>query len=226
MKIGVDMGHPLNCGAKSILNETTENRKIGNELIRLLEGNGHTIVNCTVDSNTGNELANRVALANKQSLDLYVSIHLNAGGGHGTETFTCRGASSKTKAIAQKVNYKIIEACGFRNRGIKESNFYVLLKTVAPAILIEVCFVDSQEDNNKLNTKLVAKAIAEGITNESYEEKPNKDEDQEENNNSNGEIFYRVVAGSFKDRKNAEKAIGELKEKGFNAFVDILRKQV
>lgn len=36
--------------------------------------------------------------------------------------------------------------------------------------------------------------------------------------------FYRVVTGSFKDRDNAEKRIKELKEKGFDSFIDIYKK--
>ncbi|ADL52137.1 N-acetylmuramoyl-L-alanine amidase [Clostridium cellulovorans] len=34
-----------------------------------------------------------------------------------------------------------------------------------------------------------------------------------------GEAFYRVIAGSFKDKKKAEKRITELKKVGFNSFI-------
>ena len=43
--------------------------------------------------------------------------------------------------------------------------------------------------------------------------------------NANSEkTYYRVVAGSFTDRKNAEKIVEELKKKGYSAFVDIYKK--
>lgn len=171
MKIGIDMGHSLSgagTGASSILNEVTENRKIGKEVISLLQQAGHTVVNCTVDkaSSVDNQLAGIVNKANAQSLDLFLSIHLNAGGGHGTETYIYNGSYSgkeANRATAKKINDAVVASCGFRNRGVKEANYYVLRQTVAPACLIEVCFVDSQEDAGKLNASKVARAIAEAI---------------------------------------------------------------
>lgn len=177
LTIGVDMGHTirgLGTGAASILSETNENRKIGNELISLLKSNGHTVVNCTVDV-SNNDLADRVAIANRQRLDLFISIHLNAGGGHGTETYIYNqyyNGKEANREVAKRINDKVVASCGFRNRGVKEANYYVLRETVAPAVLLEVCFVDSQEDASKLNYKAVAKAIAEAITGESFGSQP------------------------------------------------------
>lgn len=174
MIIAFDMGHTLSgagTGASSIMSETGKNREIGNEVIRLLKSKGHTVVNCTVDTSS-NDLADRVALANKQATDLFVSLHLNAGGGRGTETYIYNGSftgKEANRAVAKAVNDKVVASCGFANRGVKEENFYVLRNTVSPAILIEVCFVDSQEDANKLNCANVAKAIAEGITGQSFD---------------------------------------------------------
>lgn len=171
MKIGIDMGHNTGAGAVSILNETTENRKIGNRLMELLKLAGHEVVNCT-NENASNQLAGIVQKANAQRLDLFVSIHLNAGGGHGTETYVYSSTSS-ARAKAQAVNDEIVKSCGFRNRGIKYSTgLYVLKNTVAPAMLVEVCFVDSQEDSKKLNTEAVARAMFKGITGTEYAGQP------------------------------------------------------
>lgn len=171
MKIGIDMGHSLSgagTGASSLLSEVTENRKIGKALISMLQEKGHTVVNCTVDSasSTAKQLNGIVTKANAQSLDLFVSIHLNAGGGHGTETYTC--ASSSAKAKAKTINDLVASSCNFRNRGLKEASYHVLANTKAPALLIEVCFVDSSEDKSKLNTDAVARAIFKGITGTDY----------------------------------------------------------
>lgn len=166
-RIGIDMGHAVkgSIGAVGILTEHVENRKIGNEVISLLKSKGHTVVNCSCDEATSSnsQLSAIVQKANAQPLDVFCSIHLNAGGGHGTETYVYTGCD---KTIAKRVNDKVVASCGFRNRGVKEASFHVLKNTVAPALLVEVCFVDSQEDSKKLNTKAVAKAIAEGIINE------------------------------------------------------------
>lgn len=177
MRIGIDKGHRLGTGASKILNETTENRKIGNELIRMLKEKGHTVVDCTSElSNVDSQLAEIARKANAQELDVFCSIHLNAGGGSGTETFIWNGSWSgkeANRAIAKKVNDAVVASCSFRNRGVKEANYYVLRATKAPAILVEVCFVDSIEDSNKLDCVKVAKAIFKGLTGVEYvEDKP------------------------------------------------------
>ena len=171
MILGIDMGHNTGAGASKILNETTENRKIGKELIRILKEKGHTVIDCT-NENASNQLQGIITKANAQKLDLFVSIHLNAGGGNGTETYTYPSTSASTKAKAKVINDAIVASCGFRNRGVKEANFYVLKNTNAPAILVEVCFVDSQEDANKLDCIAVAKALFKGITGEEYAQLP------------------------------------------------------
>ena len=59
-----------------------------------------------------------------------------------------------------------ISKIGFTNRGVKiNKELYFLRHTVAPAILIEVCFVDDQDDAKlyKANKNEVAKAIVKAI---------------------------------------------------------------
>ena len=172
MIIGIDKGHAIKGvrGASAILDEVNENRKVGNRLIEMLKEKGHTVIDCSCDVaySVNEQLAGIVAKANKQHLDLFVSIHLNSGGGHGTETFTYPNPKESTRAKAKAINDAVVSSCGFTNRGLKTANFYVLRKTVAPAILVEVCFTDSQEDANKLNTEAVARAMFRGITGTEY----------------------------------------------------------
>ena len=55
---------------------------------------------------------------------------------------------------------------GLRNRGHKTANFTVLAKTNMPAMLVEVCFVDTKADADayrKTGVEAVAAAIAYGI---------------------------------------------------------------
>ncbi|GGE11703.1 hypothetical protein GCM10011571_11350 [Marinithermofilum abyssi] len=37
-------------------------------------------------------------------------------------------------------------------------------------------------------------------------------------------VFYRVVTGSFENKKNAEERMEELKKKGFDSFIDVYKK--
>jgi N-acetylmuramoyl-L-alanine amidase len=181
MKIGIDMGHCLtgfDTSARGVFVESDYNRKIGKKVIEKLKAKGHEVVNCTIDSGAYSmydSLAKRVKIANDNNVDLFCSIHFNAGGGHGTETFLANRSAfasednyNKNYAIAKRVNDKVVESCGFRNRGVKHEDFYVIYNTKALAILVEVCFCDSQEDFAKLDVEKVAVAICEGLTGEKY----------------------------------------------------------
>lgn len=221
MIIGIDKGHAIvgSRGASGLLDEVNENRKIGNRLIEMLREKGHTVVDCSVDESPAMkpQLNGIVQKANAQKLDLFVSIHLNAGGGHGTETYIYNGnysgkQANKDKAIA--INNAVVSSCNFRNRGVKEENFHVLRETVAPAVLIEVCFVDSAEDKQKLNTEAVARAMFKGITGTEYvppaPPKPTT---------SPAGVKYRVVCGTYADKSNAVKQQEALKKAGFDSFL-------
>ena len=169
MKIGINCGHTVSgqpgCGAVGFIDESIETRKVGKALMNLFRNGGHTVVDCTNDyaSSTSANLASIVMLANRQPLDLFVSIHFNAGGGRGTEVYTYGG-----QKLAEAVNAcNKIAALGFNNRGVKDgSSLYVVKRTNAKAMLIEVCFVDTDDADKyrKLGCQKIAEAIYSAIT--------------------------------------------------------------
>ncbi len=170
MIIGINCGHTVSgtpgCGAVGIMDESTETRNVGRALMDQLRKNGHTVVDCTNDraATTSANLAEICALANAQPLDLFVSIHFNSGGGHGTETFTYNAQKhTEAKRVCENM-----AALGFTDRGVKDgSNLYVIRHTAARAILVETCFVDSAADAQlykKIGAETVADAICRAIT--------------------------------------------------------------
>lgn len=156
-------------GTSYYLNEVTEDRKVKNKVISLLKSLGNTVYDCTDDtgSTQGQNLANIVAKCNAHSVDLDISIHLNAGGGTGAEVYYYAGDSTgRSKAAA--VSAKVAAALGIRDRGAKSTDsLYVLNKTRATAILVECCFVDNTTDKNAWNVDKCATAIAEAVTGKS-----------------------------------------------------------
>lgn len=172
MKIGIDMGHTLSglgTGAQSIVKETDINRVVGKLIIKYLQQLGDTVVNCTVDK-SNSDLADRVTIANRSGLDVFVSLHLNAGGGKGVETYIYNGnyAGKENNRVLAKRTNDAIAGLGFYNRGVKEANHYVTRNTIAPAYLIELFFVDTKSDvdlYNKLGADKIARTIAEAISN-------------------------------------------------------------
>ena len=169
MVIGVNCGHTVSgtpgCGAVGLLNESNETRLIGYKVMEILRNAGHKVVDCTDDyaSSMSENLRQICSLANSVKLDMFLSIHLNAGGGHGVEAYTYGGVD---KAHASDIVEKI-SSLGFKNRGVKDGSWiYVVKNTNAPAVLVEVCFVDNKTDYDKyksIGVYAIANAICKGI---------------------------------------------------------------
>lgn len=176
MVVGINCGHTVSgtvgSGAVGYLNESDETREVGYRLIKILRSRGVTVVDCTDDRSPTvlENLQNIVAKANAQPLDLFVSIHFNSGGGKGCEVYTY-DAKRLEQAVAVCEN---MAKLGFVNRGIKNgSNLYVVRRSKAPAMLVEVCFVDTKSDAdlyNSVGAEAIAEAIADAITGESEKE--------------------------------------------------------
>lgn len=165
MKIGVNAGHTKlgkGTGAYKYLNESVETRKIAYELMKQLADTKHEVVPIVFDKSENN-LKLAVENANKQKCDLFISIHLNAGGGTGSEIYTYKGKKlgQATKILGE------LNKLGFRNRGIKDgTHLYVVRNTTMTALLVEVCFVDNSSDTQlykKVGVEKIANAIKKGI---------------------------------------------------------------
>lgn len=145
MRIVINAGHTklgTGTGASKYLNESKETRKIAYELMKLLADSKHEVIPAVYDR-SANNLKEAVQLANDKQADLFVSIHLNAGGGQGCEAYTWKG-----QQVAQAVKAcSYLKMLGFKNRGVKDgSSLYVIKNTKCTAILVEVCFVDNKAD--------------------------------------------------------------------------------
>ncbi len=172
MKIGVNDGHTLRgagTGAVGIIKEGEHTRLVGEEVRRLLKEKGNTVYNCTVDyASTVNEsLSLVVQQANREDLDWFIAIHFNAasGQGRGVEVYTYEGRQYQD---ALDVCTNIAATLGIPNRGVKAgTGLYVIRRTIAKSMLIEVCFVDSDDANKYLSIghKAVAKAIVDALDN-------------------------------------------------------------
>ncbi len=176
MIVGVDCGHTISgqpgSGATGYIKESEETRAVGYALMYYLRERGVTVIDCTNDraSSTQDNLSQIVAAANRQPLDLFVSIHFNSGGGRGTEVYTYNAERFRQAELVCENMAKL----GFINRGIKNgSNLYVIRRTDARAMLVEVCFVDTQSDVDlykRVGAEQIAGAIGDAILGEQFEE--------------------------------------------------------
>lgn len=120
-------------------------------------------------------LADRCRLANDAGADYFHSVHCNASSSpaaDGYEDYIHDGLSdtSRTGQIQNTVHAEIMSflaSYGVRDRGKKTAGFYVLRKTVMPAVLTENLFLTSKKDadilrQDQFRDKLAA-AHARGI---------------------------------------------------------------
>ena len=166
MKFGIDMGHncpPHDIGASGVRQEDVVIKEVGTRLIAKLAAAGHSVINCTPTSavSLNDSLRKRANKANSNNVDIFVSIHFNAFNKKavGAEVY---GISQTSQAIAKSVLTEIVKL-GFKNRGVKNTRFSVLVNTSMPAILIECCFVDSQADMDLFDAEKMAEAIKVGL---------------------------------------------------------------
>lgn len=184
--ISVHAGHnpagKVACGAAGLLDESRENRLIVEEVINIMRSYGWTVYNDTVDNGSSqNDVLNKiVAKTNAHSVGFSISFHLNSGRNDypgddrigGFEIWI--NAMNKGKPeLAERIRTNM-RGLGFTDRGTKISKkLKVLNKTNAPALLLEICFVDDRDDYNlyqSVGYKTIAKAIAYAIMNKPMQE--------------------------------------------------------
>lgn len=170
MDIAISSGHGTRIrGAKGFLDEVDENRRVTDRVAVLLRSVGHT-VHVYHDTTSKSVAANLSAIVNwhnSRKRDRDVSVHFNAfqttNAPRGTEVLWTSPAGS---AIATSVNAAMARAGGFINRGAKKrTDLSFLNRTAKPAVLLEVCFVDSRTDTDlyKRNFESICRAIAESV---------------------------------------------------------------
>jgi N-acetylmuramoyl-L-alanine amidase len=127
-------------------------------------------VSMTRDSDKFVSLSDRAKFTNTVGADLFVSIHVNAGGGTGYESYIYTDALDETGRLAGLIHNEVAsfyKEKGFPDRGLKKANFTVLRETAMPAVLLENLFIDRKEDAEKLKDpgfrREIAGAVAKGI---------------------------------------------------------------
>ena len=156
-------------GACGIIDEVDEARRV---VERVADGLAVRGVNVKVfhdeTSHSQNEnLDTIVNYHNAQTRDLDVSVHFNAY----VETAKPMGIEVLYVTQSQLASQMAtaIARCGFLNRGGKQrSDLFFLNNTEMPAILIEVCFVDSEADAEIYNDNFlnICDAIADVLGDE------------------------------------------------------------
>ena len=166
-QVNISSGHSINCqGAVDIINEVTEARKVVDRVYEIIKASGKQCYKYhdTSSSSTQN-LVNIVNWHNGFNDGVDVSIHFNAYT-HVDKPMGVEVCYYSNSSLAVAVSKEIATAGGFIDRGAKQrTGLYFLKHTNKPAILIEVCFVDSVADVNlyRANFERICQAIAKSL---------------------------------------------------------------
>ncbi|PFB54863.1 N-acetylmuramoyl-L-alanine amidase [Bacillus thuringiensis] len=135
---------------------------------------GHTVYDDTDEtgSTQAQNLNNIVRNCNSHDVDLVISFHLNAYNGSANGVEVCY---YDQQSLAVKVSAQLAKDIGWSNRGAKQrTDLYVLNSTKAPAILIELGFIDNDTDMAKWNVDKIANSIVYALTGQTFDSDNNR----------------------------------------------------
>lgn len=223
--VALDDGHGMETAGKRtppipeldgrVIRENEFNRAVVNYLdIELRRCGIGTLLVAPTDTDT--PLSTRTSLANSNNADIYVSIHYNAYdnafNGYDPEGLEIHIYPGTNRRLAECVLKYLIQGTAQKNRGIKESDFFVLRETSMPAILTENGFMDNKREAmlmiNPNFQKEVACEHAKGIC--EYFGVPYVSEST---------TLYRVQVGAYSVKENAINMQTKLQSYGYNAII-------
>lgn len=200
---------------------TFEGRAEKNDTLNLALAVGNILENNGVDVlytrttdvyQSPNEKAN---IANRSDASYFISLHRNSS----PEPNTYSGVQTLVYAdagipalFAQNINAQL-EKVGFTNLGTSvRPNLAVLRGTDMPAALVEVGFINTEQDNQLFDLKFpeVAQAIADGIL----------ETIQGANVETTEAEKYTVELGVFMHHQNAEKLAKNLQEDSYESYIE------
>lgn len=174
-------------------------------------------------------LSERIKKVNASNYDFIAEIHLNAGGGAGTECYYAKG-NSKGQKYADQISKQIASDLGIKQRSNGKddggdkvkltssgSDYFGIIRQTKPvAVLIETVFIDTASDLAKVNTlegqKKCGVAIAKAVASVrgvkvKVTEKPSE------------AVIYRVQTGAYSNIDNAQKQLAKVKKAGFDGII-------
>jgi len=220
MKLYLDPGHGGNdSGAVGNgLLEKNINLDIALRIRTILQNNYQNAeVNMSRETDVARTLAQRTNEANTWGADYFLSIHCNAfnGSARGYEDFihSSLSGNSQTAVYQNIMHEEITKVNGLSNRGKKQANFHVLRETRMPALLTENGFIDNPSDAALMSDPSWRQQVAQGHVN-GLARAFNL-----QGNGGGSDTIYRVIAGSFQTRENADARVDFLSSRGIDSFV-------
>ena len=112
-------------------------------------------------------LSERAEMANDYGADAFVSIHQNsaeAKSANGIETYYNR-KKEEDRPLSNDIQKQVISQTGANNRGVKNAEFTVLVKSKMISALVECGFITNESEVKKLSDSSYQDKLATGIAN-------------------------------------------------------------
>lgn len=131
---------------------------VAKEIRKINESQNQYEVILTRDSDSYPTLAERTDLINKLNPEMVISLHVNSSpekerSDNGFEVYVQN--SDVSKELAGKIYKK------FNARKISESNLHMLRETKAPAVLVELGFINNSDNRNYITSEKGQQEIAQ-----------------------------------------------------------------
>lgn len=226
MKYLLDYGHGGNDpGAIGVDNIKEKDLvlEIGKRVKYHLERHQQTVIESRA-ADTTVSLSERSNKANKNNVDLSISIHCNAfsdSAAQGIEIYHYKGSKRGIELATSILNAITKAKLYTKNRGLKDANLHMTREVKATAVLIELGFITNASDKKLIveNKENFAIAITKGILAFWGMEYINESTIGQVAADTSKETIYRVQVGAYKNKANAIKLVEELKSKGYDAII-------
>lgn len=229
MKLYLDPGHGgSDPGAQGNgLREKDLTLDIALKLRSILENNYKNVeIRMSRTGDVTKSLVQRTDEANSWDADFYLSIHINSdnGSASGYEDYIYSSLSnnSSTANYRDTIHTEVMKLNQLNDRGKKKADFHVLRESTMDAMLSENGFIDNAQDAALMKQESWRRDVARGHANgiaKASNLTPKDNVDREELVTDSGQSLHKVIAGSFKDRSNADQLAADLKAKRFESFV-------
>lgn len=174
MKVCIDPGHGMSNARQGVYDPGATGGGIEEADIALqwaltgkwiLNQAGIDVLLTRDDDRDPTPVSKRAGQAEAGDCDVLVSLHCNAGGGTGVETYV-RGADDVP--LAQTVQGAAVKATGGKDRGVKHESEtrhkrLAVLGFDGPAVLVELGFIDSSKDREWLVKRATRIAFWNGV---------------------------------------------------------------
>ncbi|MCD8086791.1 MAG: N-acetylmuramoyl-L-alanine amidase [Clostridiales bacterium] len=154
--------------------ESEDNLALALAVREAMEAQGITVV-MTREDDTYVSRTDRAAIANASGADFFLSLHRNAssdGSGHGIELWYSTRASATTVRWAAQVEEVLVAAgvsgsrgCHSGSQSDPNEDYDVCRLTTMPALLVEMGFIQNEEDNRLFDNRMedYAQALTDAV---------------------------------------------------------------